>query len=186
MQANERHKQMLELNKRMHAEGAAGFDGSSLVNVICDIGVLIKRFGCRSVLDYGCGRGDAQRYFRVDALWNVEYRGYDPAVKEFEVLPEGKFDAVICTDVLEHIPEEDLTDWVIDELFSKANKFVFVKVPTYEVDQWLPNGENVHCTVKPKEWWADTLTRFSLKHKVPFGAVIKLHRDDEKMEGAMK
>lgn len=146
----------------------------------------MENFGCRSVLDYGCGRGDAQRFFRVDALWNVEYAGYDPAVEQFKEFPEGKFDAVICTDALEHVPEEDLVGWVVDELFSKANKFVFVKVPTYEVDQWLPNGENVHCTVRSKEWWETILTKSSEKYGVPFAAIIKLLPADEQKEGAIK
>ena len=182
MEPSERYKQLLELNKQMHVAGARGFNGSSLINVICQIGVLLQKFDCRSVLDYGCGRGDAQQFFRVDALWDVQYVGYDPAVERFAVLPEGKFDAVICTDALEHIPEEDLLGWVLDELFSKAVKFVFIKVPTYEVDQWLPNGENVHCTVKPREWWEKVFTEFSKKYGVPFGAVIKTLPTDEQRE----
>lgn len=172
-QASERYKELLELNKQMHLKEAEGFNGQSLLNVICQIGVLLQKFGCKSVLDYGCGRGDAQRYFRVDALWNVDYKGYDPAVKMFETLPEGKFDAVISTDALEHIPEEDLVGWVLDELFGKATKFVFIKVPTYEVEQWLPNGENVHCTVKPPEWWQKVLTEKGNQHGVQVFAVIK-------------
>lgn len=185
--ASERYRQLLELNKQMHAKQASGFNGQSLINVICQIGVLIQKFGCTSVLDYGCGRGDAQRHFNVDALWNVEYVGYDPAVDNFpesdgehaasltfvRTLPAEKFDAVISTDVLEHVPEEDLLGWVLDEIFSKASKFVFVKVPTYLVEQWLPNGDNVHETVRPQEWWAEKLQEFSTRHGVPFGAVIK-------------
>lgn len=186
--ASERYKQLLELNKQMHEKQASGFNGQSLINVICQIGVLIQKFGCTSLLDYGCGRGDAQRHFNVDALWGVRYFGYDPAVEGFpescsngagvslsfgRTLPADKFDAVISTDVLEHVPEDDLLGWVLDEIFSKAEKFVFIKVPTYEVEQWLPNGENVHCTVKPQEWWAEKLQEFSNKYNVPFGAVIK-------------
>jgi 2-polyprenyl-3-methyl-5-hydroxy-6-metoxy-1,4-benzoquinol methylase len=34
---------------------------------------------------------------------------------------------VICTDVLEHVPEEDL-DWVIREMCSLSSKTVFINV----------------------------------------------------------
>ena len=186
MKGSERYKQLLVLNTQMQDQLANGFDGQSLIDVICRIGVLVQQFDCKSVLDYGCGRGDVQRQFNVDALWRVKYRGYDPAVQAFpgavaddvslgfvRELPAEKFDAVISTDALEHIPEEDILGWVLDEIFSKANKFVFIKVPTYEVEQWLPNGENVHCTVKSQDWWGDILQTLSTKHKVPFGAVIK-------------
>jgi hypothetical protein len=184
LEPSERYKDLIELNQQMHANGASGFNGSSLINVICQIGVLLQQFKCASVLDYGCGRGDAQQFFRVDALWNVRYAGYDPAVEMFAVMPEGQFDAVICTDALEHIPEEDLVDWVFDELFSKATKFVFIKVPTYEVDQWLPDGTNVHCTVKPREWWEEQFKKFSEKHGVPFAAIIKTLPTAEDEKGA--
>lgn len=183
--ASERYKTLLELNKQVHEAGSEGFNGQSLLPVICDIGVLLRQQGCASVLDYGCGRGDAQRCFRVDFLWNVKYRGYDPAVDAFpdtvpeeagfgfvKKLPAEKFDAVVCTDVLEHIPEEDLRAWVMDELFSIASKFMFIKVPTWAASKTLPNGENVHCTVRPREWWQALVSEYSSKYKIPVGLYI--------------
>ena len=33
---------------------------------------------------------------------------YDPGVEEYSIYPKNKHDGVICTDVLEHIPEDDI------------------------------------------------------------------------------
>jgi 2-polyprenyl-3-methyl-5-hydroxy-6-metoxy-1,4-benzoquinol methylase len=34
---------------------------------------------------------------------------YDPGYPKHSALPKGKYDGVICTDVIEHIDEKDLT-----------------------------------------------------------------------------
>ena len=77
---------------------------------------------------------------------------YDPSYAPFSLLPQGPFDGVICTDVLEHCPEEDL-DWIVGELFGYANKFVFASIAGYPAMKTLPSGENAHCTVQPLAWW---------------------------------
>ena len=59
---------------------------------------------------------------------------------------------MICTDVLEHCPEDDVP-WIVDELFGYANMFVFANVACYPAHKVLPNGENAHCTIQPPEWW---------------------------------
>jgi hypothetical protein len=65
----------------------------------------------------------------------------------FSALPEGRFDGVVCTDVLEHCPEEDLP-WIVGELFGYARLFVFANVACYPAAKKLPNGENAHCTIR--------------------------------------
>jgi hypothetical protein len=61
---------------------------------------------------------------------------------------------VICTDVLEHCPEEDLP-WIVGELFGYARLFVFANVACYPAMKTLPNGENAHCTIRPVEFWRE-------------------------------
>lgn len=58
--------------------------------------------------------------------------------------------------MLEHCPEEDIP-WILDELFSLANKFVYANVACFPARKRLPSGGNAHCTVKPVSWWADQL-----------------------------
>ncbi len=81
-----------------------------------------------------------------------EIRCYDPGYAPFSELPEGDFDGVICTDVLEHCAEEDM-GWILDELFGFARKFVFANVACFPARKTLPSGGNAHCTIKPAKWW---------------------------------
>ncbi|MGB8435760.1 MAG: class I SAM-dependent methyltransferase [Burkholderiales bacterium] len=67
-------------------------------------------------------------------------------------LPEGELDGVVCTDVLEHCPEEDM-EWIVAELFGHARRFVFANVACFPAQKRLPSGQNAHCTVRPVKWW---------------------------------
>jgi hypothetical protein len=51
---------------------------------------------------------------------------FDPCVEGLDVEPLGqKFDAVICTQVLGSIPDDDLS-WFKDKLMNYATNFVFI------------------------------------------------------------
>ena len=65
---------------------------------------------------------------------------YDPAIPEYEILPDGQFDGVISFDVLEHIPKQDL-EWVITEIFSFSKKIVFLNIACYPAGVILPDGK---------------------------------------------
>ena len=157
----------------MHREGDASrhtpaqdmFQGISLRPHVVPIRNLITATHAQTILDYGSGKGmlyhlrpfhlegHAETWESVSDYWDVDYVAcYDPSYAPFSLLPQGPFDGVICTDVLEHCPEEDL-DWIVGELFGYANKFVFASIAGYPAMKTLPSGENAHCTVQPLAWW---------------------------------
>ncbi|MBS4046902.1 MAG: class I SAM-dependent methyltransferase [Alphaproteobacteria bacterium] len=171
-----RYSELVSFYQQMHAEGTQSsgqpvaakdtFTGMSLLPHVGMIKSLIDRFGARSVLDYGAGKAsfytaplfpsaDGGGKVDIRTYWGVdEIRLYDPGYAPLSKLPLGEtFDAVICTDVMEHIPEEDM-DWVIDELYGFANKMVYACIATYPAGKTFPNGENVHVTLKNAQWWA--------------------------------
>ena len=90
-------------------------------------------------------------------------RCYDPCYEACCQLPEGKFDGVISTDVLEHCIEEDIP-WIVAEMFAYANRFVFAAIACYPAKTTLPNGENAHATVRPIDWWKQVFTDAGNKH----------------------
>lgn len=95
---------------------------------------------------------DGQKFNSVPAFWGTHITCYDPGYAPHCDLPTRTFDGVVCTDCLEHCPEEDLT-WIVGELFSFARRFVYTTVACFLASKHLANGENAHCTVKPPEWW---------------------------------
>ena len=68
--------------------------------------------------------GKLPRLAVVNDYWGVKVTRYDPGLAAFSQLPPGQFDGVICTDVLEHCPEDDLP-WIVNELFSFSRRFVY-------------------------------------------------------------
>jgi hypothetical protein len=145
------------------------FPGESLPKEAGRIKKLIKLTRARTILDYGAGKGQQYlplriadqderiEYPDIRSYWGVdEVRCYDPAYQPFTTLPSGKFDGVICTDVLEHCPEEDIP-WILDELFAFADKFVYANVACFPARKRLPSGGNAHCTIKPVRWWEEQL-----------------------------
>ncbi|MCL6285938.1 class I SAM-dependent methyltransferase [Ruegeria sp. 2012CJ41-6] len=111
--------------------------------------VFSKFDGIQSILDYGCGRSHTVDW--LAKLLDAEAHRYDPAIPQFSVLPVTECDAVICTDVLEHIPKEDMQN-VISEIASVSH-LVYFNICTRPAATMLPNGENAHCTVETDNWW---------------------------------
>jgi hypothetical protein len=181
-----RYRQLNALYVRMHGEGEPRlglaaqqtFPGNSLLPHVARIGELIAATGAKTVLDYGCGKGlqyHPQKIMvngqcvadGIAEFWGVdEVRCYDPGYAPFRALPEGSFDGVVCTDVLEHCPEQDLA-WILDEIFDYARAFVYLNVACFPAKKTLPNGENAHVTVQPADWWRALVAERAQAHAVP-------------------
>lgn len=180
-----RYTNLIRQYQQLHLEGEKStdltpeetFPGISLMKQVERIKRLVDVTDAKTLLDYGAGKGMQYELGRVDIEKNGEHRQlmvkeywgvdeivcYDPAYIPFSNLPARKFDAVICTDVLEHCPEQDIP-WILDEMFYYANKFVFALAACYPAKKQLPDGENAHCTIKSAEWWNDMTNRVLEKY----------------------
>ncbi|MBL8580121.1 MAG: glycosyltransferase family 29 protein [Mesorhizobium sp.] len=119
--------------------------------------------GYQRLIDYGCGKGTLGKAI---ARTGIDVCCYDPYVHEFSDRPRGRFDLLVSTDVLEHIPEPDL-DAVLADMSSLSHKCFFV-ISTRYADTLLSNGQNAHCTVRPDEWWqARVGAHFEHVEKIP-------------------
>jgi len=131
--------------RRLHA--ASKFSGGCLKLYISEVRELIKKYDCKTILDYGCGKA---LYHDKAKLGKVTL--YDPYYDPYSKKPEGKFDIVICTDVMEHIPMEDIEN-TINELIGYTNKVLFLSICTKPANKRFANGKNVHLTIRPEFWW---------------------------------
>jgi hypothetical protein len=177
-----RYRRLLEQYRLMHENGDARlgipselmFAGQSLPPQAPHIRRMVQATRSESILDYGSGKGRQYGLRRmvdengvdhpdVKSYWGAkDIRCYDPGYEPFSELPRGTFDGVICTDVLEHCPEEDIP-WILDELFGFARKFVFANVACFPARKTLPSGGNAHCTIRPVKWWKEHVQRAALR-----------------------
>jgi len=142
---------------QLHNQERYGFSSENKRNAISK---LIPHDAV-SVLDYGCGQSNLLEMIGIKSPYY-----YDPSVENRNQKPTEKMDLVICTDVLEHIPEEELPEF-FDDLFSYSQKLI-ITICTREARLVLPNGENPHCTIKPESWWVERLSQYTnILIKVP-------------------
>ena len=135
-------------------------DGKIVANNYSYIANLIKKYEAISILDYGCGKAVGHVEKKLLSPLGIDSVAlYDPAIPQWATLPEGTFDGVICTDVMEHIPEQNV-DHVLDEIVSKSDKFVFFTISCNPARETLSTGENAHVTIKPPGWWAKKLKKY--------------------------
>jgi hypothetical protein len=124
---------------------------------------LIDDCSASLILDFGCGKGALGKKL---ATQGFDVRLFDPYVPDYAEVPEEKFDLVLCTDVMEHIPIEDL-DNIIKNISEYSSRVVFVVSLTF-ADMLLSDGTNAHCTIRSEDWWRERLGRhFSVIDKVP-------------------
>lgn len=144
-------------SKELHESDNDVWSGVSLMPHIKYIEKIIKNNNLKTILDYGCGKALYHKNGSTN-VWNYdELFLYDPCVVEYENKPVNKkFDLVICTDVLEHIPETDIDEF-INELIYYTNKFLFVSISTRKAKRHFPDGKNVHLTIMDDDWWINKL-----------------------------
>ena len=146
----------LDQYRKLHA--ARKFPGMSMIPFASDVAELVGEFQSKTILDYGCGMGLQYSRDKIFKMWaNQPPKLYDPAVPGHDVKPVGKFDGVISTDVMEHIPEDELVE-VVAEIAGYARQWALISVccrPSKHIR--FDDGENVHITIHPFAWWQEYL-----------------------------
>ena len=167
LNSSDKYIELLKEYEKLHDTGPKMFNGRSLVKFVPIIKGYIQKHKCKTLLDYGCGKGTLYTNDFKDVskemtqslpdYWGLEsFQLYDPAYSKHSTQPAQRKDIVICTDVLEHIPEEDL-GWVVDEIYSYAKKVVFLNVACFKALKHFKDGTNVHVSLFDPEQWLDFL-----------------------------
>lgn len=146
--------------KRLHETGV--FAGYSLLHFADNIYNMIRDTGSYTILDYGSGKGYQYSKKKIDLYWGVEVDCYDPGYGPFNILPNKTYDGVVCTEVMEHIPEDEVDD-AMTKIFARANKFVFMSISLGVASKTFSDGKQIHVTLKTKDWWNEVIDRHNTK-----------------------
>ncbi|RJP54172.1 MAG: class I SAM-dependent methyltransferase [Anaerolineaceae bacterium] len=118
----------------------------------------------KSILDFGCGRSDLVAHFWNDGARRVAK--YDPSIPQFEQMPEGFFDLVICCDVMEHILMGDIQH-VFKRIREKSRNAIFT-ISMRPARAKLPDGRNAHVSLMTaSEWMRWIKAMFGKAERIP-------------------
>jgi len=140
------------------------------------LGEFIDIYG-GNILDYGCGTAvhwtkrvvDGKSLTEILGDKLVGFRRYDPYHEPFSSKPTGKYDIVICSDVMEHVPIDDVSG-VLRDINGYINKgLALFTISTKPSKNSFISGENIHITLLPKDEWIKILdNNLSCHFKVIF------------------
>ncbi len=134
-----------------------------------DAGAMVEQIlalGAGRMLDVGCGMGLIVHTLRergidahgVDVSALVIEEGNRRAPGNFKLgsilelpFPDDSFDTVVCTDVLEHLAEEDVAV-ALAELYRVTKSSLFATIATR-----IDRDGRWHLTVQDRPWWENRL-----------------------------
>lgn len=149
-----RAEMLIAQYRQVHAAKVYGQTSELLTGVILKQIALLPKID--SILDYGCGQARTADW--IGKIHDAQVYKYDPAIPGLDTLPPVETDLVICTDVMEHIPLENV-DTLLKEIRAISQN-AFFNISCARAAEVLPNGENAHCTVRPPLWWKERLAKF--------------------------
>ena len=141
----------LEEATKYHKQNPTHWIGESLGEYKYQIWDIILRNKYKHILDYGSGKAKFHKLLfnnlkTPGAPLNINIVAYDPGYEPFSTKPTGRFDFVMCIDVMEHV-QEDKVEEVLADIFNFADD-VFLAISCYPATQTLLNGKNAHYTIK--------------------------------------
>lgn len=134
---------------RQYQQLHANYYGASAYLYFETIAKEVMALNPKSILDFGCGRSDLVAHFWKDGARRVAK--YDPAIPQFKEMPDGQFDLVLCTDVMEHIQIEDV-ERILREIRAKSQTALFT-ISMKPARAKLPDGRNAHVTLLNAGEW---------------------------------
>jgi SAM-dependent methyltransferase len=134
------------------------------------------------VLDVGCGRGDVvnllrSKGFEADGIDQINLDNGMIVGSILEPFEDGKYDTMICIDVIEHI-EKEYEDILFENLSkSKTQIFAIHNGPS------ITKGEDIHVNKRSwSEWQEKIETLFEIKRKIRIHAEQYLYVTEPKQK----
>ena len=137
----------LEEARKYHIQNKTHWIGESLGEYKHQIWDMVYRNKYKNILDYGAGKAAFHKLLFNNtkipgAPVNINIVPYDPAYEPFSTKPTGKFELVLCIDVMEHV-QEDKIDEVLADIFSFGDNRPEKGEPIINKEEWNPSAETL-------------------------------------------
>ena len=142
-------KYLIEQYQKLHQN--KGY-GASSIKLYDDIFPWVRELNPLSIMDFGCGQSKL-----IDKLQVPKKYRYDPAIEKYSKFPSvaNDIELVICNDVLEHIPENEI-EQILRTMRMFTDKAIF-SIGLQPAKHFLPDRSNAHCTVQSVDWWINKI-----------------------------
>lgn len=134
----------LEELKKLHSKKTFGL----AAGIPKEVELLIKTKNIKSILDFGCGKGNTSAALKK-AYPDITVYSYDPVTSPIE-LP-AHVDLVYSSDVLEHV-EPELLKSTLDNLFA-ISTYQYHLIACHPAKKSLSDGRNAHLIIENSAWW---------------------------------
>ena len=133
-------------------QNSVNWAGYGSYQYVDELQIIVQQHGCKTMLDYGCGKGlqypQGKNNF-AQLIGIKQYSMHDPAYEKYAVLPDGKWDLVVCFDVLPFIPETDI-DTVVELMLSRCNKICVIGLQEISITK---RSKKPFVCVHDHAWW---------------------------------
>ncbi len=146
---------------RQTREGWADWGSSAAKNQSPFLRYVNRDKNIHDILDFGAGTGSFGKFVRDAQAGgilrkDVTVHEYDPSVEFISKLPERRFDLIVSNDVMEHVEPEYVDETIKWQLAHSWRQYHHIDCN--ETRDRLPDGRDVHLTVRPPHWWLEKYT----------------------------
>lgn len=135
-----------------------------------------------SLIDFGFGTGNSMDFFEKKGLnvsgteinsYSIENQRkkgrkvYHTSLDDLSMLKNNQFNIGFCNDVIEHVPT-NLVDKSLEEMTRICSDYLFISVCPNPSHHLSLDGENLHLTVRPKEWWEKKFENYGDVKRIKF------------------
>ena len=118
------------------------------LDVGCGVGAGFKKYREMGYEIFGCDLADASKQWVENGIEKY------CRIADAKEMPyaDDEFDLVVCTDVLEHVPEFDVYS-TLKEIWRVGSNRYFMSVAMHQERHPFKEYIYTHITLKPEEWW---------------------------------